>query len=178
MEELLREEGLAVGRLDGRYTGDDVDDTDVEPDGDPSSYGIDGAFNAVLHDYIRSELAVDMGAARYQVSGGVEGWNWRTAPEGAYWEPSYVNTAPRLARVMRRNPRLRVLVANGYYDFATPFFDAELTFRRHGIVTDRVQMTYYEAGHMMYVHEPSRQRLMEDVRRFYAALESRVQGDG
>ncbi|MEZ5332563.1 MAG: peptidase S10 [Thermoanaerobaculia bacterium] len=167
LKELLRDEGVAIGRLDGRYEGDDIDDTDVEPDGDPSSYGIDGAFNAAFHDYIRRELDVDMEGRPYHVSGGVESWNWRTVPEGGYWEPSYVDTAPALARAMRRNPELRVMVANGYYDFATPFFDAEITFRRHGIATDRVEMHYYEAGHMMYIHDPSRQRLMDDVRRFY-----------
>ena len=104
----------------------------------------------------------------YKISGRFGAhWNWRTVPEGRYWEPSYVNTAPRLAGAMRRNPDLEVLVASGYYDFATPFFDAEYTFVRHGIPMDRVTMTYYEAGHMMYLHDPSRLAFLEDVRRFY-----------
>ena len=67
---------------------------------------------------------------------------------------------------MRRNADLKVLVANGYYDFATPFFDAEYTFARHGILKDRVTMKYYEAGHMMYVREADLERLAQDVREF------------
>ena len=70
---------------------------------------------------------------------------------------------------MRRNDDLRVFVAAGYYDFATPLFDAELSFRRNGVVPERVQFHYYEAGHMMYVHEPSRERLLGDVREFIRA---------
>ena len=77
-----------------------------------------------------------------------------------------MNVARRLATAMRRNPQLRVLVANGYYDFATPFFDAEVTFHRHGIPRDRVDFTYYEAGHMMYLHHPSNEKFLNDVRRF------------
>ena len=107
---------------------------------------------------------------RYKVSGRVgREWKWRTVPEGSYYEPSYVNVARQLARAMRRNDRLRVLVQSGYYDFATPFFDAEFTFDRHGIVMERVEMTYYEAGHMMYLHDPSREKFLKDVRAFYAS---------
>jgi len=87
-------------------------------------------------------------------------------PDSKRWEPSYVNVARQLASAMRRNPALIVLVASGYYDFATPFFDAEITFRRHAIPSDRVEFTYYEAGHMMYVHEPSLELFMADIRRF------------
>jgi len=67
---------------------------------------------------------------------------------------------------MRRNDGLRVMIASGYYDFATPFFDAEYTFARHGFLPDRLAFYYYEAGHMMYLHRPSLDRLMADVRGF------------
>jgi carboxypeptidase C (cathepsin A) len=120
---------------------------------------------------MRSELGVEM-PRQYRISGSEElgrQWSWRTAPEDAHWEPSYVNVARTLGRAMRRNPELRVIVMSGYYDFATPFFDAELTFARHGFVPERVEMTYYEAGHMMYVHDPSREAFLRDVRRFLVA---------
>ena len=58
------------------------------------------------------------------------------------------------------------MVASGYYDYATPFFDAEYTFARHGIDLSRVTMTYYEAGHMMYLHDPSREAVAGDIRDF------------
>ena len=87
-------------------------------------------------------------------------------PDTEAWEPSYVDTSRDLSRALRRNTGLRVLVAAGYYDFATPFFDAEYTFARHGILSERVTLSYFEAGHMMYLHRPSLDKLMADVRAF------------
>jgi len=168
LKELLRSEGKTVGRLDGRYTGDDVDKAAELPDGDPSSYEIDGAYAASFSNYIATELGVAMDH-NYRFSGGPElsgNWKWRTASEGRSWEPSYVNVSRDLSRALRRNNGLRVMVAAGYYDFATPFFDAEYTFARHGFLPERIIMHYYEAGHMMYLHRPSLEKLLADVRAF------------
>ncbi|REK03223.1 MAG: hypothetical protein DWQ36_20360 [Acidobacteria bacterium] len=167
-KELLREKGLAVGRLDGRYTGDDLDDVAERPAGDPAGDAIDSAYAAALHEVMRGELGVDLPTMQYNLSGPPElGQSWSYRPEGGgWWEPSYVNVARRLAEAMSRNPELEVLVANGYDGFATPFFDAEVTFDRHGIPRERVQFTYYEAGHMMYLHHPSHERFLADVRAF------------
>ena len=93
-------------------------------------------------------------------------WIWKPASASRSWEPKYVNVSRGLADAMRRNSDLRVMVANGYYDFATPFFDAEYTFARHGIVKERVFMKYYEAGHMMYIREPDLIQLSTDIREF------------
>jgi carboxypeptidase C (cathepsin A) len=167
-KELLRSEGKSVGRLDGRYVGDDLDDVAEEPDGDPASYEIDGAYAASFSSYIGTELGVAMDRD-YRFSGGRElgsKWNWRTVPEDQHWEPSYVDVSRDLSRALRRNSGLKVMVAAGYYDFATPFFDAEYTFAGHGILPERVTLHYYEAGHMMYLHRPSLDQLMADVRAF------------
>jgi len=166
LKELLRADGKAVGRLDARYVGDDVDDVAEQPDGDPSSYEIDGAFVASLNDYLARELKVEM-ERPYKTSGGRElysSWDWRPVPAGQPWEPSYVDVARALARTLRHNSGLRVLVACGYYDFATPFFDAEYTFARHGIPPERVSWAYFEAGHMMYVHQPAHDALLARMR--------------
>jgi carboxypeptidase C (cathepsin A) len=170
-KELLRSEGKAVGRLDGRYAGDDMDDVGERPEGDPASYAIDSAYAATFSQYLASELNVEMDRD-YAFSGGRQlggNWKWRPVPEGQPWEPSYVNVARDLSRALRRNSGLRVMVASGYFDFATPFFDAEYTFGRHAILPERITMTYYEAGHMMYLHRPSLDRLMADARRFIGA---------
>ena len=63
---------------------------------------------------------------------------------------------------------MRVLMANAYYDLATPFFAAENTVAGNGIDSARVRMTYYEAGHMMYLHEPSLDALVQDMRALIA----------
>ena len=65
---------------------------------------------------------------------------------------------------MRHNKDLKVLVASGYYDFATPFFGAENALSQDGIVPERISYTYYEAGHMMYLHDTSRIQFLQDIR--------------
>ncbi|ASV30246.1 S10 family peptidase [Maribacter cobaltidurans] len=166
-KKLLENQGLAIGRLDGRFMGDESDDVAERPHlGDPASYQIGAAYTAGINHYFATDLKVDMDRP-YITSGGGEGWRWRTVPDGQYWEPMPVNTAPFLGETMRRNPEMKVMVANGYYDLITPFFDAEYTFARNGIVTEKVSMKYYEAGHMMYTHEPDLIQLSEDIRVFY-----------
>jgi len=64
---------------------------------------------------------------------------------------------------------MRILVAQGYYDFATPFFGAEYSLSRTGIPQDRIEYHYYDAGHMMYVHDEDRAKLSRDIRAFIRA---------
>lgn len=169
-KELLRDQGLAVGFNDARYTRDDIDDLAEVPEGDAAGDALSAAFTSALMSYIRDDLGVTL-ERTYHVSGmdGLsDNWRWRPVPDGKSWEPRWVNTAQDLSKAMRVNPALDVLVASGYYDLVTPFFDAEFTLNRHAIPAERVQYEYYGGGHMMYVNEPSRTRLLEDVRRFIA----------
>ena len=168
-KELLRDKGLALGRLDGRYTLDDADDNAATPRiGDPASLAIGSAYNAALMTHFAA-LGVDMDRP-YLTSNRAVGraWNYSEGPGSSGGEPAYVNTARHLSAAMRKNGDLRVLVANGYYDLVTPFFDAEYTFGRHEIPTNRVTMTYYEAGHMMYLRDADFEALLADIRAFYA----------
>ena len=167
-KELLRDKGVALGRLDGRFTGEEIDAFSDGPHlGDPASYQISGAYTAALNHYLRTELQVKMDRPYLTSNSAIGGkWNWRPVPEGSYWEPEHVNVAPQLGETMRRNPEMRVLVANGYYDLICPFFDAEYTYARNGIEADKIQMTYYEAGHMMYTHHEDYLKLARDIRTF------------
>lgn len=167
-KQLLADRGLSVGRLDGRYMGDELDKVSERPHlGDPSSYQISSAYTASLNHYMAQTLKVKMDRP-YLTSNRSIGakWRWRTVPDGKYWEPSAPNVARKLAETMKRNTDMKVMVANGYYDLICPFFDAEYTFSRNGIDRDRVVMEYYEAGHMMYTHEADFVKLSIDIRRF------------
>jgi len=167
-KELLADRGLAIGRLDGRFMGDEIDDLSDGPHlGDASSYQISGAYTAALNHYLASELKVSMDRPYITSNDQVyKNWNWRPVPEGQQWEPSFVNVTRKLAETMRRNPEMKVMVASGYYDLICPFFDAEYTYSRNGIERGKVHMTYYEAGHMMYTHEPDFVKLANDIRSF------------
>ena len=166
MKELLRDDGVSVGRYDARYTGEDYDSAGESYDNDPSAYGVSGAFVATINDYLTRILDVDMGR-RYKIldSEPIRNWKWTRENDRS----PFVNVAPHLGRARRENTDFRVFVGNGYYDLATPFFATETTFLNNGINSDRVTLAYYEAGHMMYTHHPSLQKLTEDVRAFIQA---------
>jgi len=161
--ELLRDQGLSVGRFDSRFTGVEPDAVSEGPEGDPSGYGIDGAYTAAMLDHFTRNLGVEI-TTPYVTLGGVPTWNWDAGEAGG--RNSFVNVAPWLERAMRQNDDLRVLAANGLYDQATPFYPVELVFNRPGFDRERVTLTYYEAGHMMYLHQPSIEALARDVRAF------------
>jgi carboxypeptidase C (cathepsin A) len=160
-KELLRDRARTVGRLDSRYLGVDADSAGETPDNDPSFYGIDGGYTAAFNSYARTTLNFKT-ERQYVTIGGVRDWDWSMEGDGKF----YFNVAPYLATALRENSGLRVFVAQGYYDFATPFFGAEYSLSRSGIPQDRIQFHYYDAGHMMYVRDEDRAKLTRDVRTF------------
>jgi len=104
--ELLREQGLHVGRFDARFTGVEPDGVADSPEGDPSGYGIDGGYTAAMMDYFTRDLGVDI-VEPYTTLGGVRQWNWDS---GRVNDRMHVNVSPWLERAMRQNADLRVLV--------------------------------------------------------------------
>jgi carboxypeptidase C (cathepsin A) len=168
-KELLRDEGKVVGRLDSRYLGEEPDSAGEFFKGDPFSYSSGNAFTVAINDHLKNFIGVTLNNRDYNLSArGEPGWKWnwniwgKNVPNGG----RMVNVIPNLGKAMRRNKDMHVLVTSGYYDFATPFFGAENALAEVDIVQDRVHYTYYEAGHMMYVHEPSRQKFLTDIRTF------------
>jgi len=161
-KELLRDQGLSIGRLDSRFKGKDFDNAGETPDNDPSFYGIDGAYTAAINDYLRKDLNVKIDR-EYNIIGLDGKWNWDIS--NGYRNP-YLNVAPYIGKAMRENKHLRVFNAAGYYDFATPLMGAEYSLNRNGIDEKRVTQKYYEAGHMMYIHHPSLDQLVTDIRAF------------
>lgn len=167
-KELLRDEGLTVGGLDSRYTMEEYDQTAATPThSDAASTAISSAYTAALHTHFANNLAIEMEMPYLTSNRRIyPKWNWRPVSPEQSWEPAYVNVAPHLSWAMRANEQLEVMVANGYYDLVTPFFDAEYTFQRHGILSDRVEMHYYEGGHMMYTQHDELKQLSADIRAF------------
>ena len=167
-KQLLLDRGLAVGRLDGRFMGDEVDKVSETPHlGDPADYQISSAYTASLNHYFADKLKIKMDRPYITSNDSIGNkWRWRPVPDGKFWEPSAVNVARKLAETMKRNTEMKVFVASGYYDLICPFFDAEYTFSRNGISRERIKMGYYEAGHMMYAHEPDFLKLSIDIREF------------
>jgi len=165
MKELLRDRGEVVGRLDSRYLGEDASQVRERSEADPSSYAIDGAYTAAIQSYMAKELNVIRDARYHVLSGEVfRNWNWLygASPRAQ----GFVSMSPILSKAMRQNKDFRIFVANGYYDLATPFFATEYSMNHYGYDQERIKMAYYEAGHMMYIHHPSLDKLAQDMRAF------------
>lgn len=163
MRELLRDQRRTVGRYDSRYTGRDGDAAGERPNYDPSFSVVQAPYTSALNYYIRQELKYESDLTYEILTGKVHPWDYGSAKN------RYLNVADELRDAMTESPYMKVFVANGYYDLATPYFATEYTFSHLGIdpsLEKNIHMGYYEAGHMMYVHLPSLQRLKSDLSRF------------
>jgi carboxypeptidase C (cathepsin A) len=175
-KELLRDRGLVVGRLDARFTGPSGDLLGQTPTHDPQSTAISGAFTAAWNTYLRAELGYD-GEREYVPSGNVQPWNWEHGQGIGFGLTGTPNVGPDLARALERNPTLEVLLVNGIYDLATPYFAAVWTMDHLGLppdLRDNIRRVDFEAGHMMYVHEPSLPRWREALTAFIERTSGRA----
>jgi carboxypeptidase C (cathepsin A) len=165
-KELERADRRTVGRLDSRFEGIDHDAAGEVPDADPSFTAIMGPFTSALNNYLRTELNYESDLVYEIITGRVHPWKFDNT------ENRYLNVAERLRQALTQNPSLRVFVACGYYDLATPYYAAHYTFDHLGMdreISGRISYGHYEAGHMMYIHGPSRAQMRKDVRDFYSA---------
>ena len=162
-KELLRAQGKTVGRFDSRFTGLDRDSVGERFEYDPSYTNILGPYTATLNDYLRSQLEFESDLAYEILTDRVHPWNYDTH------QNQYVNVTDTLRKAMTTNPYLKVFVASGYYDLATPYMATQYTFNHLGLdksLQQNLSMSFYEAGHMMYVHQQSLIQLKEDLSGF------------
>ncbi len=171
-KELLRGEREITGRYDARFEGTDTDAAGETPDYDPSDTGISGAFIAAFHDYLSHDLN-DTTADTYYVSGPKvnESWDWKHKGPGRGRQMQLPYVAGDLADAMRKNPKLKVFSANGYFDLATPFFSTEYDLSHMYLepkLRGNVEFGYYPAGHMIYLNVEALKEFRDDMNRFYA----------
>ncbi len=162
-KELLRDEGKVIGRFDARFTGQDRDDAGESLEADPSHTNLDGAYGAHINHYLRHDLQF-ASDAHYTLLGRLYlNWKWQG------FEGRYPNSGEALRKAMHANPHMRVYVASGYFDLATPFFATDYTLN-HAITRpemhERIQTEYFGAGHMMYINRPDLKRLATNLAAF------------
>lgn len=166
-KELLRTEGRTVGRLDSRYTGSDRDRAGERYEYDPSGAVVTGYYVSLLNDYLQRELKFETDEVfRHSAGGRVRPWNYhaKTRTDG-YNTNGYANYAESLRASMHANRHLKVLVMSGYYDLATPYFASDYTVDHMQLdpsLRDNIDVTYYEAGHMMYVRDADHRKFRDD----------------
>ena len=162
-KELLRDEGVTIGRLDSRYKGFDKDAVGEMHEIDPSYAVILGPYTSTMYDYLRRDLAFDTDLPYEILKSLYESWKFEN------YQNQYVNTAKDLRRGFQLHPDLKIIVCNGYFDLATPFLATEYTFKHIPLPQkqqNNIKMTYYQAGHMMYLHKPSLEQLSKDLHDF------------
>ncbi|MEV6231185.1 peptidase S10 [Saccharopolyspora shandongensis] len=161
--ELLRDRRETVGRMDGRFTGWERDAAGEHFTDDPSISGIRGAYSAAINHYLREELDYASDLPYETLSSRVHPWSYKE------FEGASVSVVDKLGAAFQANPHLRVHVGCGYTDGATPYFAAEHVLAQVPIperLRENIDVRYYPAGHMMYVHEESRIQQSADLAEF------------
>ncbi len=158
--ELLRRERKIVGRLDSRFTGP----LSRGSQDDPTMAVIRPPFTATFNNYVRADLGYKTDL-EYNVLGGLPQWDWGSAGGG------FPDTSDSLRDAFVKNPYMKLFVASGYYDLATPYFATQYTLSHMNLEPQqhqKITLGYYEAGHMMYLRSDSLDRLKQDVSGFLA----------
>ncbi|MES2293201.1 MAG: peptidase S10 [Pseudomonadota bacterium] len=170
-EKMLQDgDGVTTGRLDSRFSGPDLDPLSREAEYDPQSASIASAYVSSFNDYVRKDLHYGDGRSyRPEIDVG-KYWTSNHKPPGATEEqPGILNLMPDLASAMKTNPNLKVFLAGGYFDLATPYFEGRYEMQ-HLPIPDKLQSNieyhYYSSGHMVYANEESLKLLHDDVARF------------
>jgi carboxypeptidase C (cathepsin A) len=173
-KDLQLDEDTTTGRLDARYRGPDFDPLSEDAEHDPQSDAISAAYTAAINTYVRRDLKY--GTQETYIPGAYSepGFSWdmrHQVPNGppATQQWGGTNVLPDLAFSMKSNPRLKVFLAGGYYDLATPFFEGMYEMH-HLPIPDKLQANigyhYYPSGHMIYVNESVLKQFHADVAAF------------
>jgi carboxypeptidase C (cathepsin A) len=167
-------EGLTTGRLDTRYRGPDFDRLSEEAEYDPQSSAVSSAYVTAINQYMRTDLKYGENQT-YKPSAYSDGnFNWDLRHQAPGGPPvgqgeGGTNVMPDLARAMLTNPKMKILLAGGYYDLATPFFEGIYEMHHLPIpqnLQTNISYRYYQAGHMVYVNEGILKQFHEDVAAF------------
>ncbi len=165
--EAMRAQGRLMGRLDARVTGPMAAVRSHQWEFDPGIESIAPAYTACALSYFSQTLGVNL-ETRYEAFNGEahKSWNWN---RGDAKGNGFARTSPDLARALRRNPHLRVLVASGRYDLGTPYSASDWSLAHLDVPADvaqRIEHHYYDAGHMMYTRSADLGKLKADLSRW------------
>ena len=161
VRELLRERRKTVGTMDSRLTAENVEPAAFSGF-DPTVATIRPPFTSVINHYLRNELGFQSDLEYFTLGGGVGHWDWQT-------KNSYADTSDNLRNAIAKNPHMKLFVASGCFDLATPHFAADYTLAHLGLtppLRGNITVKRYKAGHMMYLESSSLVDLKKDVAEF------------
>lgn len=167
-------EGMTTGRYDTRFLGPTLDPLSEAAQYDPQSSAISSAYFSLVNEYLRQDLKYGAGDT-YLPHALFDGTPWNMQRTGAPFRPIGLNVSEDLAEAMKTNPRLKVMLNDGYYDLATPFFAAQYEEEHLPIpasLTKNIEYDWYEAGHMAYVRDECRKLLHDRVAAFIKSADA------
>ena len=175
LQELLRDEGYTLDRLDSRIKGYSYDMLSQFPDYEPLFPAVGPSYTAGFYEYFYNTLKVDRKLAYTIFASRRKGfkWDWSHRGNSAWGAQIAISTAPDMAETLTQNPNTKVLILNGYFDNGTVFYGVEHTIDHLELnpeVKKNIVMKYYEAGHMMYLHTPSLEKFKKDISEFIVSL--------
>ncbi len=172
LQELKRDRRVVTGRIDSRFVGPASNPLAESMNYDPFFPAVGPAYTAAFLDYLHTELGFPRDE-EYRVSAFGLKWDWTHKQPGVdEWFIGPPDTVPDLSRAMTMNPGLHVLVQQGWYDLATPYFVMKHDIDHLRITPEaraRIRIEYYDAGHMMYLHGPSMRKYRDDLAGFIRA---------
>jgi len=163
--ELFRDNGVMTGRLDARYTSFMLDRISDRPDFDATDSAMDAAYVATGNYFMRQVLGYQTNLIYRPLTNVFSKWDWKHNGNLP------LNTAQDLASAMAYNPNLQIFSANGYYDFATPFWATVYTLNHLNLpaqLQKNISYGFYESGHMVYLHPQALAQFHDDLENWYA----------
>ncbi len=161
--------GLTTGRIDTRFSGTHIDPLDKSAAYDPFISAVGSAYVTLFNDYVRNDLKYSPPWS-FRLFADIKSWNFNHhAPGAPEALQQSTNVMPDLAYAMKSNPHLKVQVNTGYYDLATPYYQAVYEMRQLPVpakLLDNIEFKYYTSGHMVYVEPASARALHDNVADF------------
>jgi carboxypeptidase C (cathepsin A) len=158
--EFDRRDGRVTGRYDASVMGiDPYPDSSFYHFGDPSGDPLTAPLTSAAVDLIRGKLNWRPDGSYELLNGAVErAWDF-----GRGREPT--QSIDQLKQILALDPKLKVLVAHGLFDLATPYFGSKILLDQlpSYATPDRIRLVVYPGGHMFYTRDASRQAMRAEA---------------
>lgn len=168
MTELLRDKGMMIGRLDGRQTAWLPDEASLQPSFDAANQKVYNSVVPAFEDYAHRELGYKSDALYYVSGGGIGAW------------PGVREAAPDVEDAFARNPKMRLFVAEGYFDLATIYYGFEWSLSHLRLAPEvrgrDITVRRYRSGHMIYTDQKALEELRQDLRGWLQSANERSGG--
>lgn len=158
--EFDRRNGRVTGRYDASVSGfDPFPDSSFHRFGDPSGEVLVAPLTSTAVDLTRRKLNWRPDGSYQLLNGAVQGaWDF-----GRGINPP--ESLSQLRQILALDPKLKLLVAHGLFDLATPYFGSKVLLDQLPAYAspERVKLVVYPGGHMFYSRDGARQAFRGEV---------------